>query len=204
MICSATELLLSEVELLPPEAGLVPPEAVVHRLECESSLQKSFSVKEKCKYILTVDVHALIAGGLSCCQACSMIGLPQNYYAHFKKVIIKLDDFKQEPRVVSFKTNGTPHKIHPGHPIISQVIQEDLSRFVIEMKQHGIQDSTGMICQEACRLLPSFRIDGHNEKDCHPLHQNNGDVPSCCYSHSTDELPGDRRRIPTFHGNDKR
>jgi hypothetical protein len=94
-----------ETELLPSEVELLLPEAEVHRLKCESSLQKSLSMKEKCKYVLTI--NALIARGLSCCHTCSTIGLPHNYYARFKTVIKQLDKLMQEPGFVSFKTNGT-------------------------------------------------------------------------------------------------
>jgi hypothetical protein len=86
-----------------------------------------------------------------------MVGLPHNYYPHFKKVIKKLNDLEQDAGFVPFKTNGTACKIHPGRPSLLQAIQEDLSRFVFKIRQHGIQVSTRMIRQEACRLLPSFR-----------------------------------------------
>jgi hypothetical protein len=37
------------------------------------------------------------------------------------------------------------------------VIKDDLSYFVFEMRQCRIQVSMHMVCQEACRLLMSFR-----------------------------------------------
>jgi len=58
---------------------------------------------------------------------------------------------------VPYKTNGNAHKIHPGPPSILYTIKQDLSRFVFEMRQRGIQVSTRMIHQEACHLLPNFR-----------------------------------------------
>jgi hypothetical protein len=86
-----------------------------------------------------------------------MVGLPHNYYLCFKKVVKKLEDLEQDAGFVPFKINGTARKIHPGHPSLLQAIQEDLSCFVFEIRQHRIEVSTLMILQEVCRLLPSFR-----------------------------------------------
>jgi len=50
-------------------------------------------------------------------------------------------------------------------------------------------------------LLASFfqeQIHGCKEEDCHMLQQNNGVILSCCYSHITEEIAGNRRKIPTF------
>ena len=73
-----TELLPSKVEPIPPEVGFILPEAAVHG-EHESSLRKSFLVKEKCEYVLAVD--AQVARGVSHHLVCSMMGLPHNSYA---------------------------------------------------------------------------------------------------------------------------
>jgi hypothetical protein len=120
----------------------------------DASLRKSFSVKEKREYVLAID--DLIARGSSRRQACAMVNLPHNYYPRFKKVMKKIDDL-DNAGFVPFKTNGTARKIHPGRPSLLQEIREDLSRFVFEIRQRGLQVSTRMIRQEACRLLPSFR-----------------------------------------------
>jgi hypothetical protein len=124
-------------------------------LDHESALQKSFSVKEKREYVVAID--ALVVEGASRQQACLMVGLPHNYYPCFKKVIKKLDDLEQDAGSGPFKMNGTARKIHPGRPSLLQAIQEDLSHFIFEIRQRGIQVSTRMIRQEACRLLPAFR-----------------------------------------------
>ena len=124
-------------------------------LDRKSALRKSFSVKEKHEYVVAID--ALVAEGASCRQACLMVGLPHNYNPGFKKVIKKLDDLEQDAGFVPFKTNGTARKIHPGHPSRLQVIQEELSCFVFEIRQHGIQVSSRMIRQETCRLRPAYR-----------------------------------------------
>ena len=76
---------------------------------------------------------------------------------HFKKVIKKVDALKNGTTFVPYKTNGNACKIYPGPPSLLSVIKQDLSRFAFEMRQRGIQVSTHMICQEACRLLPNFR-----------------------------------------------
>jgi len=123
-------------------------------LDCESALRKSFSVKKKYEYVVAFDV--LMAKGASHQQACLMVGLPHNYYPCFKKVIKKLDYLEQDAGFVPFKANGTARKIHPGHPSLLQAIQEDLSHFVFEIRQCGIQVSTNIIQQEACLLLLSF------------------------------------------------
>jgi hypothetical protein len=154
--------LLSDVEGVPPEAEIAPHKAelIPHAdeltlLDCKSSMRKSFSVQEKSKYVVAID--ALIAEGASRRQPCSMVGLPQNYYPRFKNAFKKIDDLEQDAGFVPFKTNGTALKIHPGHSSLLQAIQEDLSRFVFEIRQCRIRVSNCMIRQEACRLLSSFR-----------------------------------------------
>ena len=102
-------------------------------IDRKSALKKSFSVKEKHECVVAID--ALVAEGASCRQACSMVGLPHNYYPRFKKVIKKIDDLEQDAGFVPFKTNGTARMIHPNLPSILKAIQEDLSRIVFKIRQ---------------------------------------------------------------------
>lgn len=141
-------------ETAPNEAGFVP-QVELNFTQKEASLRRSFSVKEKREYVVTVD--AIIATGATRRQACAMVNLPHNYYPRFKKVLSKIDDLEKNDGFVPFKTNGIARKIHPGRPSLLQEIREDLSRFVFEIRQRGIQVSTRMIRQEASRLLPTFR-----------------------------------------------
>jgi hypothetical protein len=66
-------------------------------------------VNKKREYV--VAINALMAEGASHQQACSMVGLPHNYYPRFKKVINKLDNLEQDASFVPFKRNGTARKI---------------------------------------------------------------------------------------------
>ena len=95
--------------------------------------------------------------GMPCCQACAAIGFSQICYIGLKKAIKKVDDLEQGVALVTHKINGTARRIHPRHKRILSAVQEDLSRFVFETRQCGIQVSTLMLRQQACRLLPSFR-----------------------------------------------
>ena len=80
--------------------------------------------------------------GISCCQVCAVIRFSQIYYIRFKKAIKKVDDLEQGVALVTHKINGTVQRIHPGRTRILSVVQEDLSSFVFETCQHGIQVST--------------------------------------------------------------
>ena len=141
-------------EIAPNEAGFVP-QVEPNFTQKEASLRRSFSVKEKREYVVAID--AIIATGATRRQACTMVNLPHNYYPRFKKVLSKIDDIEKNEGFVPFKTNGIARKIHPGRPSLLREIRKDLSRFVFEIHQQGIQVSTRMIRQEALRLLPTFR-----------------------------------------------
>ena len=121
----------------------------------QPSRRKSFSLKDKRDFVLAID--SMVSTGMSRRQACYHLGLSPMYYTRFKKVIETVDALEKSVTFVPYKTIGTARKIHPGHPSILQAIKQDLSRFVFETRQRGIQVSTRMIRQEACRLLPNFR-----------------------------------------------
>ena len=67
-----------EAEIGPHEAEVIPQVDGPNMMDWEASLCKSFSVKEKHEYVVAID--ALMAEGASRRQACSMVGLPHNYY----------------------------------------------------------------------------------------------------------------------------
>lgn len=121
----------------------------------QPSRRKSFSVKDKREFILIID--SIVSTGISRSQACRHIGFSPMYYTRFKEVIDKVDALENGATFVAYKTNGTARKIHPGPTSVLHVIKEDLSRFVFETRQRGIQVSRRMIRQEACRLLPNFK-----------------------------------------------
>ncbi len=120
------------------------------------SHRKSYTIKEKREFVNAVD--ALIAKDIPRRKACVILGLHPNYYSRFKKVVAKVDALEKSDGFVAHRTNGTARRIHPGRPSLLSVIKDDLSRFIFEKRQNGIQVSTRMIRQEACRLLPSFRM----------------------------------------------
>ena len=136
-------------------AQVIEPLSALTTRESEPTLRKAFAIKEKREYVQAID--AIVSQGISRRKACSMLGLHPVYYARFKKVLRKVDDLENGDAFVAHKTNGTACKVHAGCPSLLSAIQEDLSRFIFETRQRGIQVSTRMVRQEACRLLPSFR-----------------------------------------------
>ena len=67
-----------------------------------------------------------------------------------------MDAIEQGEAIVTHKINGAAQKIHPGCASVLSAVQDDLSRFVFETHQRGIQLSTRMLRQEASRVLPSL------------------------------------------------
>ena len=121
----------------------------------ERSHRESFSIKEKREYVYAIDI--LVEKNISRRNACSILGLHPIYYMRFKRVIAKVDALENIVGFVPHNTNGTAHRVHPERPSLLSVIKDDLSRFIFEKRQWGIQVSTCMVRQEACRLLPSFK-----------------------------------------------
>ncbi len=80
--------------------------------EAEQSHRRSFSNQDKRDFVHTMDI--IISNGVSRCQACACVGLPYLYYAHFKKVLQKVEALENSDVYIPFKTNGTVHKIHPS------------------------------------------------------------------------------------------
>jgi len=101
---------------------------------------------------LLMDKH-----NVSARQASLLIGVNQMYYTRFKRVIKKIDDVEHRDVFVPYKTNGLARKVHPGGKSFLNGVKEDLSHFVFETRQLGIQVSTRMVLQEAGHLLPDFR-----------------------------------------------
>jgi hypothetical protein len=79
------------------------------------------------------------------------------YYERFKKAIEKVESLENGTVYIPYKTNNSARKIHPGPPSLLSAIKDDLARFVVQARHRGIQVSTRMIHQEACRLIPIFR-----------------------------------------------
>jgi hypothetical protein len=120
----------------------------------EPSYRRSFSLKEKREYVQAVELVLSNHPGMSTRRACSVIGLSPVYFVCFKKVLKKVDAIDQGEAIVAHKINGAARKIHPGRENVLSAVHDDLSRFVFETRQRGIQLSTRMLRQEACRVLP--------------------------------------------------
>jgi len=133
----------------------VVPSPTVPTKGWERSHRKSFSIKEKREYVHAVDI--LVEKDVSRRKACSILGLHPTYYIRFKKVIEKVDALENSAGFAPHNTNGTARRVHPGRTSLLSVIKDDLSHFIFEKRQRGIQVSTRMVRQEACRLLPPFR-----------------------------------------------
>jgi len=101
----------------------------------ERSHRKSFSIKEKRKYVHAVDI--LVAKNISRCKACSILGLNPVYYTCFKKVFARVDDLENSDGFVPYNTNGTAHRVHPGRPSLLSVIKDDLSHFISKRGKEG-------------------------------------------------------------------
>ncbi len=106
---------------------------------------KPFSLKDKRDFIHAVDT--IVATSISCRQVCYHLGLSSMYYTCFRKVIKRVDALENDAAFVLYKTNGNAWKIHPGPPSLLSAIKEDLSRYVFETRQRGIQLNTRMIHQ---------------------------------------------------------
>ena len=168
----------------------------------ERSHRKSFSIKEKREYVHAVDI--LVAKNISRCKACSILGLHPINYNRLKKVIAKVDALENSAGFVPHNTNGTARWFHLGCPSLSSVIKDNLSHFIFEKRQRRIQVSTGMFCQEACRLLPSFKNKRMEaKKGCHVIHQATWIYPPCCNTHRTNGLSWYPRGIKSFHHDDE-
>jgi hypothetical protein len=128
--------------------SFVPPEA-------EQSHRRSFSIKEKRDFVHTIDI--IVSTGVSRRQAYARVSLPYLYYAHFKRMLQKVEALENSDVYVPFKTNGTACKIHAGQPSLLCAIKDDLACFVLHARHSGIQVSTHIIHQEACRLLLLFK-----------------------------------------------
>ena len=63
-----------------------------------------YSVKEKGDIVQAV--QAIVANGMSVCQACARIGLPHQYYYCLKKAIKTADDIEKSDAFIHYKFNG--------------------------------------------------------------------------------------------------
>jgi hypothetical protein len=97
--------------------------STVIALEGERSRRKSYRIKDKRDFINAI--NTIVATGVSCCIACSHVGLPHMYYARFKNAIAKVDTLENSDVYVPYKMNGSAHKIHPGPPSLLSIIQDD-------------------------------------------------------------------------------
>ena len=66
--------------------------ASVVSFESEPSCHKSFSIKDKRGFILSVD--SIVSTGASRHEACTCLGLPHMYYKCFKKAIEKVESLE--------------------------------------------------------------------------------------------------------------
>jgi len=117
--------------------------------------RKSFSLKDKMDFLHAI--NSIVVNGFSCRKVCYRLGLSSMYDTCFRKVIKRDNALENGATFVPYKTNGNAQKIHPGPPSLLSAIKEDLSHYVFETRQCGIQLNTHMIRQEACHLLPNFR-----------------------------------------------
>jgi len=91
---------------------VIKPLSALTTWEGKPTFRKSFAIKEKQKYIQAID--AIVSQGISHHKACSILGLHPVYYAHFKKVLWKVDDLENGDAFVVHTTNGTAGRVRPG------------------------------------------------------------------------------------------
>ena len=72
----------------------------------KQSRQMSFSIKDKRYFVHTIDI--IVSTAVSRHQACACVGLPYLYYAHFKKMLQKVEAIDSDV-LIPFKTNGSAH-----------------------------------------------------------------------------------------------
>ena len=117
--------------------------------------RKSYSIKEKRELVQSVQ-FLMSARNVTVRQACLLIGVSPMYYTRFKRIIKKIDDIENGEVFIPYKTNGSARKVHPGGRGFLADVKEELSRFVFETRQLGIQVSTRMVRQEQVACCQTF------------------------------------------------
>ena len=97
---------------------------LLFRLNPNHPARKSFSIKDKREFILSVD--SIVSTGASRREACTRLGLPHMYYERFKKAIEKVESLENGTGYIPYKTNNSARKIHPGPPSLLCVIKDNL------------------------------------------------------------------------------
>ena len=118
------------------------------------SCRRSFSLKERREAVRTVDI--LVSHGSSHTKACEAFGILPIYYRHWKAVLQNVDELEVEDIFRSFNLNGTARKIHPGCVSLLAPVQEQLSAFVFQLREQGIQCTNRMVVRKSSRLVPAF------------------------------------------------
>jgi len=118
-------------------------------------LRRSYSLKEKCDVVCSIDL--LVVNGLLHSQACVALAIPRIYYRRWKKVIAKVGELEKDDSFHAFNMNGLAREIHPGRVGILVAMKEQLLSFICKLRDQGIQCTNRMVMREAVRLVPSFR-----------------------------------------------
>jgi len=116
--------------------------------------RRSFSLKEKREAMHLIDL--LIMNGVSCAAVCQQFRILPRYYCRWRKTVAKVDELKEDGGYVAFNTNGSARKIHPGHPGVLVPIKEQLSEFIVNLRDQGVQCTNRMVMREASRIVPAF------------------------------------------------
>ncbi len=106
------------------------------------STRRSFPLQEKQPSVCSVE--SLIELGHSKKYACSSAVISQRYFGRWAKVVKSVDAL-QEDGYMPHSINGSPTKIHKGHPGFLQPIQHDLYKYIIKLREQGVQTTNHMV-----------------------------------------------------------
>ena len=116
---------------------------------------KSFLLEFKhyaVRYIKTALANKTATVTVACEELCN----PYFYYAHWKKMLEKVDDMKKNNDFIAFKINSESCKVHPGRPSALKEIRDGLLRSIFELQEQGIQVNTCTVQNQASRMSQSF------------------------------------------------
>lgn len=126
------------------------------------STRRSFPLQEKRAAVRSVE--SLMELGHSRKYACSSAGISPRYFGRWAKAIKRVDAL-QEDGYVHHNITGSAKRIHKGRPGFLQPIQQDLYKYIIKLREQGVQTTNHMVIREASRLLPSFGVKSFHAKE---------------------------------------
>ncbi len=102
-------------------------------------------------------INECVLRGDSIRTASDKVGIPHWYYKRWRKTVFQVDQLLHTKAWVPFNIKGDSRKIHPGPKSQLNVIENDLTRSLFELREQGLQVNTRTLRKEAARLSTEFR-----------------------------------------------